>query len=124
MLDPPSEMNMHEARLFFVVHLQRDDQSNRLTDYFLRRIAEQPTGATIPRQDDPIDALTDDGIVGGFHDCGEKRLISFCPFPSDLPLGPFVKLCIIDGDSSVSGHPNGKSLCLFAEHSGLWMAEE
>src|SRR3569833_2933986 len=40
-------------------------------DDFIRRVAKDALGAAIPTQDDSVQVLGDDGVVGGFHDCAQ-----------------------------------------------------
>jgi hypothetical protein len=59
----------------FVPTCGRRDDGNRLTDRLCRRISKHALGARIPRRDDPVQSLADDGIGGRIDDAGEQRAL-------------------------------------------------
>ena len=44
--------------------LGRDEHGNRLPDSLLRRVSKQPLSPVVPRQNDALQRLADDGVVG------------------------------------------------------------
>ena len=50
-----------------------NDDADRLTDRLRGCIPEHPLGAGIPRRDDPVQVLADDGIVGRLDDARQQR---------------------------------------------------
>ena len=50
-----------------------NDDGDRLADHLVGGIAEDPLGAAVPGLDDAVEILTDDGVAGRRHDCGEPQ---------------------------------------------------
>ena len=71
MLEALAATNARQNFRFLVLQVFRNDDGDRLADHLLGRIAEQPLGARIPADDDAVQILADDRIVGGFDNTGE-----------------------------------------------------
>src|SRR5262249_9621978 len=70
--DRLSSSNPRQDHVFFGEPLPRNDDRDRLADRFGRRVPEYPFGAAVPRGDNAIQVLADDGIVGGLDDRGKS----------------------------------------------------
>jgi hypothetical protein len=57
---------------FLVLAIGGNDDRDRLSDHFLREIAEQALRRPVPTGDDPVDILADDRIIGGVDDRREE----------------------------------------------------
>src|SRR6201996_4095056 len=73
MFDSLPSPQFAEDLLFYMLQLWRKETEDRLTHYLLCPIAEDALGRFIPADDDSVQVLTDDGIVGGIDDCGEME---------------------------------------------------
>ena len=63
------DMVLHPQDVVFLVPAFRgNNRTNRPADHFLRGVAEDSLGATIPRLHRAFEVLADDGIVGAFDD--------------------------------------------------------
>lgn len=58
---------------FLGVQLGWNNDRNRLTNSFLCRVAEDPSGAAIPAGDDSVEILGDDCVVCAFHNGCQHR---------------------------------------------------
>jgi hypothetical protein len=63
MLDALATTDPVENQILFLVGLG-NNEANRLPYRFRRGVAEHALGARIPRNDDAVQILADDGIVG------------------------------------------------------------
>ena len=63
MFDSLPSPQFAEDLLFFMLQLGRKETENRLTHNFICPIAEDALGRFIPRDDDSVEVLADDGIV-------------------------------------------------------------
>jgi hypothetical protein len=73
MLDALAIAQPTQDLLLLRVQLRRHDQQDRLAYRFRGAVAEDARRAAVPRLDDALERLADDGIVGGFHDGPELR---------------------------------------------------
>jgi hypothetical protein len=60
-----------EHQIFLGLPVLRDDHPDRLADRFLGCVAEHPLRRPVPRRDDAVEVLADDGVVGGINDARE-----------------------------------------------------
>ena len=63
--------NLGEDHVFFVLQFLGNQHANGLPDRLGCGVAEHTLGGRIPRHDDAVEILRDDGIVGRFDDRGE-----------------------------------------------------
>ena len=63
--------NLPQHEVFLALTNLRNDDADRLPDRFRGRIAEHALGGGIPRQDDPVQILADDGVIRRIDDLGE-----------------------------------------------------
>src|SRR5947207_960117 len=70
-----------ENRVLFVLMIFWNDQTNGLAHGLTFRVAEHSLRGGIPRGDDAIEVLGDDGIIGRFHDRREARTVAFSVLP-------------------------------------------
>src|SRR5207253_1106260 len=56
---------------FLAAAIHWNQEYDRLADNFFCRIAEEPLCSWVPGFNDPIDVLTQDGIIRGLDDCSE-----------------------------------------------------
>ena len=61
--DPFAIADTFEDQVFLVLAVGREQPADRLADHFVRGVAEQPLGRRIPRDDDAVQILRDNGIV-------------------------------------------------------------
>ena len=66
----PARMR-REDHVFFGLPIGGNDHPDRLADRFRGGVAEHPFGGAVPRRDDAVQVLADDGVVGRFDDPGE-----------------------------------------------------
>ena len=75
-----------QDRALLVQPLRRDDQGDRLADGLVGRVAEEPLGPGVPRADDAVERLADDGVVGRLDDGRQPRPGLLGPLPlGDVP---------------------------------------
>src|SRR5262249_5521921 len=60
----------------------RNEDGHRSADHLIRTIAKEPLGTPVPAGDDPVEILTDDGVVGGMHDRSKPLTV----FVKTLPI--------------------------------------
>jgi hypothetical protein len=73
-LDPLTAADPLQDHSLLVAAIWRDDEHDGLTNRLGRGIAEYAFGAGVPGKNDPFERLADDGVLGGVHDGGQKRL--------------------------------------------------
>ena len=74
MLDGLAAGELSEERGFLVQAVVREQQRHRPPDDLGGRVAEDALGRGVPRGDDPLTGLGDDGVPGGRDDRGEVAL--------------------------------------------------
>ena len=67
----------------------RDDQGRRLSDRLRRVVTEQALSALVPAQDDAIQILGQNGILGGLDDC---RIVLRSSVAHQRPRGPCARI--------------------------------
>ena len=67
-LDVTSRTNPFEHQGLFVDTFGRDDKQNRLANRLACGVTEHPFSTGIPRRDDAVEVLAEDGIVGRLDD--------------------------------------------------------
>ena len=70
MVDPLTATDAFEDSRFFVVAIDRNEQSHRLADRFLAGIPEETLRAIVPARNDAVDVFRKDGVVGRFDNRG------------------------------------------------------
>lgn len=73
MVDSLAAAKSGEDALLFRATLFWDNQEDVLADGLGRRVPKELLGASIPRGDDAIQGLADNGIVGGFNNRRQER---------------------------------------------------
>ena len=63
-IDSFATPNLVENCRFFLKPIRWEDDRYRLPEDFRRCVAKEPLGGPVPRQDDAIQILSDDRIVG------------------------------------------------------------
>src|SRR5688572_6306375 len=71
MIDAFPGPDLRQHFVLFTLAIRRDDAADRAADHFVRGVAEHSLGRAIPCLDDPIQVLTDDGVVGRLDDRGK-----------------------------------------------------
>lgn len=74
MIDPLPGAYLRQNLELLRTAVVRNDDLDRFADGFIRGELEYPFGSGIPRQNDAVQILADDCIVGGPNDCGKVRL--------------------------------------------------
>jgi len=69
-----------------VVELLRNQDGDRPADDLFGRVAEQALGGAVPADDDAVEGLADDGVVGRVND-GSKNIPGICGRISDRTWG-------------------------------------
>jgi hypothetical protein len=69
--------SLKDLRLL-VLTVGGDDDRDRLPDCLVGGPPKEALRTTIPRFNDAVEALTDDGVVAGFDDSGQLRCASIC----------------------------------------------
>src|SRR6185437_8993247 len=70
-IDALTAPQLLQEALLLLVELGRDDRQDGFTDDLALGVPEESFRGRIPRGNPAVDALADDGIVGGFDDQGE-----------------------------------------------------
>ena len=66
---PAADLGHH--LVFLVLKIRGNEDADRLADRFLGGVTEDFLGARIPRSDDAVEVLADDGVIGRFDDLGK-----------------------------------------------------
>jgi hypothetical protein len=72
MVDALSRADPLDDPGFLVVQFRRDDRGDVLADDLRGQVAENPGGTAVPRLDDAVQGLADDGVIRRFDDGGEQ----------------------------------------------------
>src|ERR1051325_6080269 len=75
MLDDPAGADARDDVVFFVLAVVGNDRADRAAVHFRRGIAEHPLRRGVPRRDDAVEILADDGVVRGLNNRGQQRLV-------------------------------------------------
>ena len=75
MVDPFAAPDAGQDLVFLLLPVVGDDAADRLADHLGRGVAEHPLGGRVPRGDDAVQVLADDGVVARIDDRGEAQRI-------------------------------------------------
>src|ERR1700757_1160240 len=74
MIDLSAAANSTQNKIFLILQFRRDNQPDRFTENLRRREAEHSLGRWVPRGDDTVQVLANDGIIGAGNNRREESL--------------------------------------------------
>src|SRR6185437_4886985 len=92
----------------FIDAVRRGQNGNVPSDYLVRRITKDSLGGTVPTEDDSIQILGNDGVVGGFHDGAQTLLqIAYAFLRGNVHryAAGMDKLSVLPVDAGTGGNP-------------------